>query len=46
MMHYYNKHNPVPWWRMALADAGILLRCPLQFAINPLRALTKGRPIR
>jgi GT2 family glycosyltransferase len=45
MMHYYHKHHPGPWWRMALADAGILLRCALQFAINPLRGLGKGRPV-
>jgi len=25
-------------------DLGILLRCALQFVLNPLRALTKGRP--
>ena len=46
MMHYYHKHHPGPWWKMRLMDAGILLRCVHQFVINPLRALTKGRPIK
>ena len=46
MMHYYHKHHPGPWYWTVLTDAGILLRCAHQFVINPLRALTKGRPIK
>jgi N-acetylglucosaminyl-diphospho-decaprenol L-rhamnosyltransferase len=46
MMHYYHKHHPGPWYWTLLTDAGILLRCAHQFVINPLRALTKGRPIK
>lgn len=46
MMHYYHKHHPGPWYRTMLTDLGILARCAHQFVINPLRALTKGRPIK
>ena len=46
MMHYYHKHHPGPWWKVRLMDAGILLRCAHQFLVNPLRMLTKGRPIK
>ena len=42
MRHYFHKHHPGPWPWMALTDLGILFRCAVQMALNPLRALGEG----
>lgn len=43
MRHYFRKHHRAPWPVMLITDLGILLRCAVQIAMNPFRALAGER---